>query len=68
MPEADTAVPITTLLFNIEQDEQIWRCLEHFVPGGEGLYLVNTCTSFGQFPLHQSDFETILRSFQPLGS
>src|SRR5690606_6195750 len=54
MPEADTAVPITTLLFNIEQDEQIWRCLEHFVPGDEGLYLVNTCTSFGQFPLHQS--------------
>ncbi len=68
MPEADTAVPIITLLFNIEQGEQIWRCLEHFVPGGEELYLVNTCTSFGQFPLHQSDFETILRSFQPLGS
>lgn len=68
MPEADTAVPITTLLFNIEQDEQIWRCLEHFVPGDDGLYLVNTCTSFGQFPLHQSDFETILRSFQPLRS
>lgn len=68
MPEADTAVPVTTLLFNIEQDEQIWRCLEHFVPGDDGLYLVNTCTSFGQFPLHQSDFETILRSFQPLGS
>jgi hypothetical protein len=68
MPEADTAVPITTLLFNIEQDEQIWRCLEHFVPGDEGLYLVNTCTSFGQFPLHQSEFETILRSFQPLDS
>lgn len=67
-PEAETAVPITTLLFNIEQDEQLWRCLEHFVPGGDGLYLVNTCTSFAQFPRHQSDFETILRSFQPLGS
>lgn len=67
-PEAETAVPITTLLFNIEQDEQLWRCLEHLVPGGDGFYLVNTCTSFAQFPGHQSDFETILRSFQPLGS
>ena len=68
LPDEDENTAVTALLFNIEQGEQIWRCLEHFVPDEQGLYLVNTCTSFGQFPLHQSDFETILRSFQPLGS
>lgn len=68
LPDKDAATPITALLYNIEQDEQVWRCLEHFVPGHHGLYLVNTCTSFGQFPVHQSDFETILHSFQPLDS
>ncbi len=57
-----------SLLFNIEQGEQVWRCLEQVVPGSSGIYLVVTCTSFAQFPRHQSDFDTILRSFQPLDS
>lgn len=57
-----------SLLFNIEQDEALWRCLEQLDPGDEGVYLVVTCTSFAQFPQYQSDFEAILRSFQPLGS
>lgn len=68
LPDKDALIPVTALLFNLEQGDQIWRCLEHFVPEAQGLYLVNTCTSFGQFPIHQSDFESILRSFQPLGS
>jgi hypothetical protein len=57
-----------SLLFNIEQDEQVWRCLEQVVPGSGSIYLVVTCTSFTQFPRHQSDFDAILGSFQPLGS
>jgi len=63
-----TEVQTGSLLFNIEQDEALWRCLEQIGPGNEGVYLVVTCTSFAQFPRHQSDFEAILRSFQPLGS
>ncbi len=57
-----------SLLFNIEQDETLWRCLEQIGPGNKGIYLVVTCTSFAQYPLYQADFEAILRSFQPLGS
>jgi hypothetical protein len=57
-----------TLLFNIEQDESLWRCLEQIGPSDDGVYLVVTCTSFAQFPRYQSDFEAILRSFQPLDS
>ncbi|MAT95886.1 MAG: hypothetical protein CL608_01865 [Anaerolineaceae bacterium] len=57
-----------SLLFNIEQDETLWRCLEQIGPGDDSVYLVVTCTSFAQYPRHQSDFEAILRSFQPLGS
>lgn len=64
---ADDAA-LASILFNIEQGEQIWRCLEQFVPGNGGLYLVTTCTSFVQFPRYQTDFEAILDSFQPLGS
>jgi len=57
-----------SLLFNIEQNEALWRCLEQIDPDDAGVYLVVTCTSFAQFPLHQSDFEAILYSFQSLGS
>jgi hypothetical protein len=57
-----------SLLFNIEQDEALWRCQEQVAPGDDGVYLVIACTSFAQFPRHQSDFEAILQSFQPLGS
>jgi hypothetical protein len=58
----------SSLLFNIQQGEAIWRCLEQIDPGSDGVYLVVTCTSFAQFPAHLSDFEVILHSFQPLGS
>ena len=54
------------LLFNINQDEQVWRCIEQFNPGSRSVYLVFTCTSFAQFPTHLDDFEIILSSFQPL--
>lgn len=66
--EGDNNTLKSNLLFNIQQGEQIWRCQEQFIPGNNRLYLVATCTSFAQFPRHQSDFEAILRSFQPLGS
>ncbi len=57
-----------SLLFNIDQDEMLWRCLEQIGPGQSGVYLVVTCTSFAEYPRHQTDFEAILRSFQLLGS
>jgi hypothetical protein len=66
--EDSVAEQTGSLLFNIEQGEALWRCLEQIGPGDEGVYLVVTCTSFAQYPRHQSDFEAILRSFQPLGS
>lgn len=79
MPENVTFSPVTqseasadaqtsNLLFNIKQGEEIWRCLEQIGPGSKGVYFVVTCTSFAQFPRHQTDFYTILHSFQPLGS
>ena len=71
--EANTTEGITkeltgNLLFNIQQGEQLWRCREQIVPGDGSTYLIATCTSFAQFPIHLDDFEAILRSFQPLGS
>ncbi len=66
--EDSTEVQMGSLLFNIEQDGALWRCLEQIGPGDAGVYLVVTCTSFAQYPRHQSDFEAILRSFQLLGS
>jgi len=63
-----TEIQTGSLLFNIEQDGALWRCLEQIGPGDAGVYLVVTCTSFAQYPRHQSDFEAILRSFQLLGS
>ena len=66
--EDSVAEQTGSLLFNIEQGEVLWRCLEQIGPGEDGVYLVLTCTSFAQYPRHQSDFEAILRSFQPLGS
>lgn len=67
--EASVEEQTGSLLFNIEQDEALWRCLEGIDPGtgSEGVYIIVTCTSFAQFPRYQSDFEAILRSFQPLG-
>ncbi|VAW31260.1 hypothetical protein MNBD_CHLOROFLEXI01-3930 [hydrothermal vent metagenome] len=56
------------LLLNIDQDGKTWRCLEQFIPDGSGMYLVATCTSSNQFATQIKDFETILRSFQPLRS
>ena len=66
--EASSETQAGSLIFNIEQDNLLWRCLEQIGPGNEGVYLVVACTSFAQFPRHQLDFEAILRSFQPLGS
>ena len=56
------------LLLDIEQGDKIWSCLEQFIPDSSGIYLVATCASFDQFTTHFTDFETILRSFQPLHS
>lgn len=56
------------LLLDIEQGDKIWSCLEQFVPDSSSIYLVATCASFDQFKTHFTDFETILRSFQPLRS
>ncbi len=58
----------SSLLFNIEHEDALWRCLEKLVSDGQSVYVVVTCTSFAQFPQYQTDFETILRSFQPLSS
>lgn len=66
--EKDAREPRGFLLFNIAQDEQIWRCQEQFVMDDGGMYVVAACTSFAQFPAHLSDFELILDSFQPLRS
>ena len=66
--EEDARKPRGSLLFNIEQDDQIWRCQEQLVTAVGGKYIVATCTSFAQFPAYLSDFELILESFQPLGS
>jgi len=56
------------LLFDMEQGDKRWTCLEQFVPDNAGAYLVATCTSSNQFPTNLADFNLILRSFQPLRS
>lgn len=56
------------LLFNIEQEENIWRCHQQINPGNDSIYFVFACSSFTQFPAYLADFEIILRSFQPLDS
>jgi hypothetical protein len=68
LPEDSVEGESGSLLFNIEQDEALWRCLEQIGPGSQAVYIVVTCTSFAQFPRYHSDFEAILRSFQPLES
>jgi hypothetical protein len=67
-PDNSTDGQAGRLLFNIQQDEQTWRCLEQISPNNRGVYLIVTCTSFAQFPRHLNNFEAILGSFQPLGS
>lgn len=54
--------------FNVQVGNGRWRCLEQFIPTDTIVYLTTICSPAGQFSTHREDFETILRSFQPLKS
>jgi hypothetical protein len=60
--------PKGQLLVALQQAEQTWRCQEQFIPDENAVYLVATCARAAQFSDYLTDFETILRSFQPLNS
>lgn len=56
------------LRFNLQQAEAQWHCAHQFVPGNTQVYLITTCATADQFTSHQTVFEAILLSFQPLES
>ncbi|GJM39971.1 MAG: hypothetical protein DHS20C20_02530 [Ardenticatenaceae bacterium] len=56
------------LRFNLQSGNGRWRCLEQFIHTESIVYLATACTPDDQFSTYHEDFETILRSFQPLES